>query len=156
MPTEETDTTTEFRYALTTPFKYDHKGDRHDASFILLQAPTSRHSRECAALKQAFFRSAAAIDSDAEAEKDVDVTGEEVIAMIAMSSAVDLADVMDTAIRLFTNKGIALVDGEVNLNKQLIERMMQSDVEAMLGEYMVNFTLASSLAQMKDKSSKAS
>ncbi len=149
----ETEVIASFKYVLTTSFKYDFKGDRQDAAFIELHAPTSRHSRECAALKQAFFGSAAGIGGDEPKSKkdkeDVSITGQEVIAMLAMSPAVELADVMDTGISLFTNKGVALVDGEVNLNKQLLERMRQDDLEAMLGEYLVNFTLASYLAQMK-------
>ncbi len=146
----------EFDYVLKTPFPYALKGQQEEASFIRLQAPTSRHSQECMKLKQAFFRSlpkdSGTDDPSAEAEMP---TGEDVMIMIAMSNDVDLSEVLDVGIRLFTS-GIALVDGESKLTKHLIDSMSQGDVELMLGEYLVTFTLASSLARTRERSSKAS
>lgn len=151
------DRKTEFEYVLQQPIDYDIKGERETAQMILLKAPTSRNSRECAALKQAFWRSADREGTSTEdKEVDVDIKGQDVIVMLAMSTKTDLADVMDIAHRLFTKGKVAFVDGEVPLTKPLLENMSQEDVEAMLGEYLVNFTLASSLAQMKAKSSKGS
>lgn len=159
----------EFQYDLKHPFEYYHGGDIHEAQFILLSAPTSRHSDECSVLRQAFGRATATIadlagdssrdsaDGDEkETAEEKTITGSDVISMLAMSSGVNLAKVMSTGIKLFTTKSpsvVAKVDGEIALNKELIGRMMLEDLEAMLGEYLVNFTLASTLAQTRKKSS---
>lgn len=141
---------TEIDFHLTTTFNYSHKGESTEATFIRLTAPTSRHSRECAALKQAFFR-AVPRNEDAEQPDDLaDPEGQDVITMIAMSDRVELPDVLDVARKLFTN-GVAMIDGETKLTNPLIDRMSQDDWEAMIGEYMVGFTLASSLRVMKEK-----
>ena len=150
---------TEFDYPLRSPFTYPHQGNQVEASFIRLTAPTSRNSRECATLKQAFWRSAdrdTSSNAETQNEAEVDIKGQDVIVMLSMSRDVDLADVMDVARHLFTKGKVAKVDGEMSLTIPLIDEMSQDDVEAMLGDYLVNITLASSLALMKDKSSKAS
>lgn len=144
----------EFDYELDHPFQYSHKGDQSEASFVRLVAPTSKHSKECAVLKQAFF---VAIPKDAKGDdqKDVKVTGEDVLSMIAASKDVDLGEVYAVARKLFTT-GVAFVDGEEKLTTHLVDRMDQSDFECMLGEYLVNFTLASTLRQTREPSSPGS
>lgn len=150
---------TEFDFQLSKGFSYSHQGDQTEASFVRLTAPTSRHSRECAALKQAFFRAQNSFQGQVESSgaeaPDEEIAGHEVILMIAASTAVDLPDVLDVARKLFSS-GIAMVDGETKLTGGLMDRMDQDDFELMLGEYLVNFTLASSLERMKEKSSPAS
>ncbi len=151
------DRKTEFEFPLTTPISYARGGSQEEAQFILLKAPSSRNSRQCAALKQAFWRSVNP-DRGQEGGNETDasavITGQDVVTMISMSQVVDLADVLDVAKDLFTKGKVAQVDGEVPLTRPLIDEMSQDDVEAMVGEYLVNFTLASSLAQMKAQSSK--
>jgi len=54
-----------FDFELDFPFKYGTKaGDREEATFIELRPPTTQNSRECAYLKQAFFRAANDQDDD--------------------------------------------------------------------------------------------
>lgn len=146
-----------FRFTLEKPFKYATKsGDQAEAGWIELSPPTTRNSRECAALKQAFFRAANEQEGD---EGKAEVTGDAkgpsaigVITVIAMAKDVDLADTMEVARKLFSS-GVAMVEGEVKLTSKLIEFMSQDDFEKMLGEYLVNFTLASALAQATQKPS---
>lgn len=139
---------TEFHFDLKrSNITYAHAGDQPSASFILLTAPTSRHSRECAFLKQAFFR---AVPRDQEPDPDAKFespSGADMITILAMSRDVDLADVIDVGKKLLV-QGVAMVDGSEKLNQTILDRMHQEDVEEMIGEYMVNFTLASTLARM--------
>lgn len=153
----DTQLKTEYDYELLKKFTYSVKGEQQEAEFVRLIAPSSRHSKECAALKQAFFRAINRSDAEAGAEdvQDVEITGQDVITMIAMAKDVDLPDVMEVAKTLFLN-GIAVIDGETRLTKPMLENIAQEDLECMLGEYMANFTLASYLARMKEKSSKGS
>lgn len=143
------DLKTEFDYPLTVPFPYALKGQEETASFIKLVAPTSRHSRECATLKQAFFRAVPkGEESDVDPETVETPSGTDIITMLAISQDVDLPDVLDTAARLFT-AGVAFVDGEAKLTRPLLDKMSQEDLEGMAGEYLANFTVASALARQK-------
>ena len=151
-----TDFQTEFQYVLKQPFTYASKGENVEAKFIELTAPTSKTTHECAALKQAFFRAMSEREGTGETadETDLEVEGSDVMSLIAMSKDVDLPEVLDLGKRLFQMPGIALVDGETKLGNAVVERMSLDDFEDMLGEYMVNFILASSLRRLKEKSSK--
>ena len=137
---------------------------------ITLKAPTSRHSKQCGALRQAFHRAqsslqemiqraAAAAPKDARKEVETEdresLTGDEILIILASSTAVDLPEVYEVAKDLFSS-GVALVDGETKLTRPIIDNMWEEDFESMLGKYLVNFTLASDLAKMKDASSRTS
>jgi hypothetical protein len=147
---------TEFNYNLINSLSYHSKGEAADAQFITFRAPSSRNSKECSALKQAFFR---ALPMEAQTTREVDnpdISGEDVITMIAISD-VDLPEMLDIAKRLFTSgNNIALIDGETKLTMNLLDQMSQDDLEGMVGSYMVNFILASSLEKMKKESLKGS
>ena len=152
---------TEFQYVLQTPFEYASAGNVVEASFVSLKAPASRNSRECAQLKQAFWRSVEANELEAKnpedfGEKESQVDGQAIMMVMAMSKHVDLGDVIEAAKHLFTKGKVALIDGEVPMTKPTLDEMSHEDVDAMVGDYMVNFILASSLSRMKKQSSKAS
>lgn len=148
----------EIDYPLTKPFTYATKsGDTAEAAFIRLQEPTSRNSDECAALKQAFFRAQHALqdpnaeDDAGEAAKPEDVKGADVLVMLAMAPTVDFPEVLRVGKKLFSS-GVAQIDGETKLTIGLMDRMSQEDVETMLGDYLVGFILASSLARLASAS----
>lgn len=144
---------TEFRFDLKqSNVSYSSGGNQVGATFISLTAPTSRHSRQCAYLKQAFFRAlpdGGNPDSDAKFETP---SGAEMITILAMSKHVELPDVLDVGKDLLL-QGVAMVDGDQKLNQHILDQIHAEDVEEMIGEYMVNFTLASTLERMNEKSS---
>jgi len=153
------DPKTEFQYVLKTPFSYAHKGETINAKFVVLKAPTSRTTDECAALKQAFFRAMSDTEGSGgsgEADPDMKIEGSDVMAMLAMAKNVDLPEVMNVAKKLFQQSGIALIDGETKFGNELMNRMSVDDLEDMIGDYMVNFILASSLKRLREKSVKVS
>jgi len=137
-------------YTLIEPLPYAHKGDEVEGSFITLLPPTSRNMKECAFLKQAFFRAIPRDVEPDEAETDDPVTGEQIMMLILMSQEVDLAPVLAHGRELLTS-GRALVDGEAKLTKPLMDKISQADLEGMVGDYMANFILASELRKMKKK-----
>ena len=143
----------EITYELESPVEYASKGELEAGKFIVLKAPTSKNMAECAFLKQAFFRAIATIpkqDRGDVAEDDgTEVDGEAVMSIITMSTGVELAAVLLTAKDLFTS-GLAMVEGEVKLTKPIMDTMSQDDLEAMTGEYLANFILASALRKMKN------
>ena len=146
------DLMSEFQFPLKrSEVSYSSGGEQATAGFIQLTAPTSRHSKECAFLKQAFFR---AIPKDQDADPDAvfeKPSGDEVMTILAMSNDVDLGGVLEVAAKLFTQPGVALIDGEAKLTKHILDQFHQDDFESMVGEYLVNFTLASSLERMSEK-----
>lgn len=152
--TKQNERKTEHDFYLCVPLSYSSGSSQHDATFIRLFAPSSRVSRECSALKQAFLRavpkevSAAAAEAGTSDSAD-DLDGSDVIQILALSTVVDLPDVLEVGRRLLLAPNIAKVEGEVKLTNALMERLDQEDFENMLGEYMVNFTLASTLSKTK-------
>lgn len=156
---EEEELKTEVNFQLSEPLLYGNKnGEQSEGTFIHLTAPTSKHYRECATLKQAFFRSIPqdqTQEEKTEEEEPTPMTAQDVIVILSMSKGAELADVYEVAKRLLTN-GVAQIDGQVKLKSLHVEKMSQDDFEKMVGEYLVNFTLASSLRAMREKSSAAS
>jgi hypothetical protein len=144
------------RFVLDHPLKYHTRsGDQEEASWIELHPPTPRHAREVAFLEQAFLRAARSQESkddddpnDDGAKVEGDAQGPNpigVVAVLAMSNE-DFPGVLEVAKKHFAS-GVAMVEGETKLTNKLIESMSLKDFERMLGVYLVNFTLASSLAQ---------
>ncbi len=161
MDTEETtkqdERKTEHDFYLLVPISYSSGSSQHNATFIRLFAPSSKVSRECSALKQAFLRAVpipedkdkAAAAAAASADSSDTLKGSEVIEIIALSAKVDLPDVLEVGRRLLLAPNIVKVEGEAKLTSALMDRLDQEDFENMIGEYMVNFTLASALSKTK-------
>lgn len=141
-----------FNYELKSPFDYDHKGNVVEAQFITLRAPSSKEISETADLKQAFFRalpkdSTSTGDESEEGSLD-DLNGDAIMMMIAISPDVTLKTVLLCARELF--KIVATVDGEERMTVPLLDKIDPEDLETMVGEYYLNFVLASWLKKMKD------
>ena len=148
----------ESKYELSQGFPYSSEGEQLEASFIEITAPSAKHSKECAILKQAFFRSLPDASPDDVLDTDdanPEISGPEVMTLLAMSPNVELSDVLDTGKRLLSG-GVARVDGRAKLSMNLLETMHQDDFEMLLGDYIANFIVASSLARMKMPSGKTS
>lgn len=141
-------------FSLTSPIEYMYNGEVVEGQFITLMPPTSKNITECADLKQAFFRALPKDTGDTEEVTEEDkknsegeLNGEAIMGLIAMSNNVDLSKVLLTARELFAS-GIAKIDGETRVNKPMLNNMSLDDLEAMAGEYLVNFILASALKKM--------
>jgi hypothetical protein len=138
----------EITYKLQNTIQYARAGEMQNGEFIQLSAPTSKNIVECAFLKQAFYR---ALPKDVEEEPDAkpsEINGEGVMTLLMMSNDVELSKILLSARDLFTS-GVAMLDGEQKLTKPLIDLMAQEDLEAMTGEYLANFLLASVLQKQK-------
>lgn len=144
---------TEFEYELTTQFDVMIKGQPEPAISITLKAPSSKNLTECSILKQAFFRSlpeGESVESDTDAKIE-DMEGMDIMILLSMSSKVELSDILTTAKKLFSSKGVGFVNGDTALTRDLLDMASIDDLEGMLGDYLVNFILASSLNRMKQK-----
>jgi hypothetical protein len=153
---------TSARYVLQGSLKYASRdGEMTDAQFIEMNAPTGRHARQVASLRQAIVHSiveeqrnvtevntpedvaaaqAPEVDED-DAEIQI-VDGIEIINIMARSS-VDLGAVYKVARELFVLKGVVKVDGDVQMTQTLLDNMTAQDFETLVGSYIANFTLPS-------------
>ena len=142
-----------YDFELKHSFSYGRGGEPKDAMFITLFPPTSRHTGECADLKQAVFRSLPEPkegDGDSKDSEDRAMTGTELLFLLYNAKDVSLKQVLLLAKELFTIKpSVALVDGEERLTKPLIDEMHPEDFECMTGEYIARFIVASAFAMLK-------
>ena len=140
---------TEKTYTLQSSVEYANGGEMQEGKFINLKAPTSKNLKECAFLRQAFFRALPDGDgseNDTQDKGDSQIDGQSIMTMIMMSD-VDISPVLLTARELFTC-GLAMIDGEQKLTKPLMDEISMTDLEAMTGEYIANFIIASELQKM--------
>ncbi len=155
---EKTIKITEFNYELLEPITYAHKGNPVEASFITFKAPSSRQIDLCSDLKQYFFQSLkdgegnSNRSSGESPSQELDLSGSEIMILMAMSTTVKLKSVILTAKQLFKVKGIAQIDGSVDITDIHFNEIDPEDIEEMVGEYLVNFILASALKKMKKDS----
>ena len=136
----------QIRFVLSSALPYSHKGQMQEGTFVELSAPTGKNTRECAALKQAFFRAAtretnASAGGGGGAEPEAP-SGSEVIMALAASKEIDLGEFLSQGRKLLTS-GVALVDGEEKLTGSLVDALSDEDFQNMVGEYLVGFCLAS-------------
>lgn len=140
---------TEFQFELSKPLSYAHKGEQKETEFITLYEPSYENMENCVWLKQAFLKAATAIadsqtaDESSEASAS-DLTGDNIIAMFYQSDE-DMFKVILHGVELLKMKGIALLGGQEKLTTPLISKISNIDIENMIGDYMVNFILASVL-----------
>lgn len=148
----------ELTYTLKTKFQYAFKGDMRDADFVILNAPTVQSIGYVAKLKQGFMRAVASQKRDAgdsvgpiedSSSGQDEITGPMIMSMLSMSD-IDYAAYLQTAKAVFSDPGIAMLDGEEPLVKKgLMDKMSADDLEAMTGEYLQAFILTSALEMIQ-------
>jgi len=144
----------EVMYELKSSFEYAHKGDQRKAEFITLKAPTVENVGYVAKLKQGFMQAIAGQKNQSKVEVSGDeggiddLSGEMIMTMLSMSD-IDYAAYLQTAKAVFSDTGVALIDGEEPLKKTLMAKMSVDDLEAMTGEYLKVFILTSALKMMQ-------
>ncbi len=149
---------TEFQFELTKPIKYHAGGEEVEGAFITLTAPAYKQMDKCVPLKQAFYRAAAGIADDSEetvsetnaSADDPAMTSEGLMSLFYQSDE-NMLQIILYGVELFKSRGIAQLDGSVSMTQPIIEQMSQDDLERMLGQYMVNFILASALSKAGSK-----
>jgi len=141
----------EFKFELNTPVKYSYKGEDLDASFITMTEPSIKHLDLVSEFKKAFFYAAGKVAQDSTESSGMgseksDVTGDQIMALLYQNFP-DIKQLFGIAKKLFFSVGIAQVEGVVDFNKSIYDTMTIDDFEKMIGEYLVNFILASALNQ---------
>lgn len=139
----------EFRYELIAPVKYHAGGEEIDGAFITFYAPSKKQMKHNISLKEAFFKAVTAQEGNASSDNKISdqkkLNGLDLIDMMYLSGT-DMHSVLLSASELFKS-GVASMEGSVSVTQPIIDGITQDDLEAMTGEYMVNFTLASFLSR---------
>lgn len=142
----------EVSVSLTSVVQYHSGGELKTATMVSLKAPTMKSLKHAAAMKQGFFQAMSAVKSDSVETKtsgddDGEMNGEAVLALLYMSD-IDI-DAFFNAARELMKSGSAKLDDQVDLNDTLLNQLSVEDFEKLVGEFLVNFTLASTLMKMK-------
>jgi len=139
----------EIRFELTTPIKYTHQGEDTDGNFITLNEPSLDLLIKLSIYKSAFYSAAARVADDDVQETGTDkeqATGEQIMSLLYMECP-NMPELLKQAKSLFVTQGVASVEGVVDMTSPILKMMTIDDFERMLGEYLVNFILASALNQ---------
>lgn len=147
----------EVRVVLSAKLPYAGRdGKMHDASFVVLRAPTSAAYRLAAQIKQEILRAirveieretplrdepAAPAAETAPEPTDARPTGREYLEMLATSTA-DLPLLFDLVRSLVLSHRVALLDGEVPMGPLEVDALPMADFEAIVGEYLATFPRA--------------
>lgn len=148
----------QFNYILEKQFQYAFKGDMVSASFITLKEPTAKVTKNCGALKQAFFRAMQERAGDADVSSEdsgnsvMEIQPDDVLMIMSMSNNVDMSELYDNAKDLFMISSVAMIEGETKIGPAIMDKISLVDLDGMIGSYLVNFTLASSLRKMQERS----
>ena len=149
MKTEE-DQIDEFNFQLKNPIKYSLRGESINGKFIKLRAPTAKEYQYITILKSSLFKAIEYFTNkntveDKTGEKDSSDSKMDADAIISAFyvSGIDMNELMKSSIALFEQKGLAEIEGEVNLKGSHINQMDINDLEKMTGEYIENFILPS-------------
>lgn len=132
------------------PVKYMKGGEECEGSFISLVEPSMKLLSKTTPFKSAFYAASVKVSDSEDSEEedksssDVKITGPQVMGMLHGYTK-DMSSLLNKAMKLFCIKGVASVEGEVDMTMAILETMHPDDFENMLGEYLVNFTLASAL-----------
>lgn len=156
--------TSDFEYTLTKPINNIHfEGHKVSTDYLVLSAPSNKNRRECAKIKQMFFRAMmdmqdrfaekakeskkAEDDGDINGKKskevkEDDLNGKQALSMILMSDKVDYCEVQDTFARMLVN-GVCKTSQGVLLNTVMYDEMLESDAEGLMEKYVEHFFLSS-------------
>lgn len=141
----------EIKIELKTNLPYAYKGEKLEGTFITLIAPAYKQFEYCVPLKQMVFRVMAKMadssdgDTNDETDSESALKGRDLISMMYQSDE-DMIKFLLYGERLLLS-GIAQVEGCEKLTTPLRKSMDSEDFENVLGEYIVNFILASVLSR---------
>lgn len=143
-------------YTLSDSIEYQCEGQNTEGMSLELTAPSVRHRKKAAKLKQGLMRSLgdtqqASNESDVKASVDAikeggntsyEAKAHELLVVLQMSSSVKYEDYLEIFVDLLT-EGICKMDGKEPMTKDIINKISFEDIEKILGEYLENFIVGS-------------
>lgn len=148
----------EFIFTLSGPLKYSNNGVFEFTNELILKAPSNKQRRESAKLKQGFFRALKSmqdsiankpVDDSVKPSNDDGIDADGIMPIIMMSD-VDLCEFQDDFRSLLLNDA-CIVNETIKLTAPMYDSLSDCDTEKMMGEYLANFLLSSSIKKMQGK-----
>jgi hypothetical protein len=143
---------------IDTPVPYaGEEGKQIQCTCIHLYAPSAKQLENVTPMKQLFFQAVGSLKDDDKAkdkppsQEKVEMSASDVMSMMFMSE-VDMTKFMNHAKALFIS-GMIKLDGKKDFNEGLIEKLSADDFEKVVGEYLVNFIIASALKKLNSSGS---
>ncbi len=147
-----------FEFELSEPLKYHHSGNEETGNLLVLKAPSLKQNGRRIKLQQTFFQAVQSMRSknphlaeqEDEDQQDKEITGPEVLAMLLASDA-DMVSFHEEFEKLMCSGTICMIEDQEKMTKVIWEKLHYDDVDALLGEYMANFIVASVLKTLSKK-----
>lgn len=151
------DQKSQFEFTLAQPVKVQKGGEHVEAVLLTLKAPSAAHRRFTNKLKQGFFQALEyhkksaddRVTSSAEpsASAKDEITPDEFMSMMYMSG-VKMEDYFSAFKGLICAPGIATIDPGVKVTEAIFDQILDDDVDRLMGEYLVNFFVASMMSRL--------
>lgn len=147
----------EFEFTLSEPVNIHKGGQNIQVNKILLKSPNSKQQLKRILIKEAIIKAFAAneranISAENKSKNNVEISKEEEVeAVIGLLYAYlhceKINDVLE-AFKYLLKDGCGIFEDKATVTDYYLEQM-DDDIEAMLGEYIVNFILQSRTKQQK-------
>ena len=143
-----------FTFELEEPVEYSHGGDLVEGSSITFYAPKPNQRKKTTKLKQAFFRALPTDPNQAnenqEKDEDFEIGGAEILFLIAHSKEADYPSFIETGRSLVCDK-VGKVDDTEFFTTVVADKLDIDTLENIIGEYVANFIVRSSLKSLTKK-----
>lgn len=137
-----------FDFTLSNPITYHSGGENKPTTLLTFYAPSSKNRKKVFQLKQGAKRAIKDLMSlfdgeNKQSEGNEEPDGSAMLEVLQMSDSISYDDYVELFVDLVTS-GVCKVDySEVFLTARMVEDMTCSDLEKIMGEYLVNFILGS-------------
>lgn len=133
-------------FILSDPIEFQTGGEHAEGKTLELTAPAVNNRKRVAKLKQGLMRCINDLQTNESVKKESkpdssDIKPEEILVLLQMGS-VEYDEYMDIFVNLLTS-GVCKVEGKEPMTSTLVEKMSFADLEKLMGEYLVNFTIGS-------------
>jgi hypothetical protein len=142
------------RYMLVGELDYAFKGNMEKAQFIDLSMPSAKFLTNLAPIRCEVMKAIQwsqeqnsvtqqSSTQDSESEEDSGLDPVAMITTLELAKGVDIVKVLLNVKAIIISKGMAKIDGEINLNNSVYDKMSLKDIYGITGKFIVDFTIPS-------------
>jgi len=139
-----------FEFKFDEPIEFSHGGERVEGNSITFYAPKPKQRKKTGKLKQAFFRALPTEGNENQSShrnEEVEISGAEVLFLVAHSKETDYPDFIETGRSLICDQ-VGKIDDTEYFTTFIADNIELDVLEEMIGEYIANFIVRSSLQSL--------
>ena len=149
----------EVNYQLLNKLSYTHAQEGAcEGTFISMKAPSVRHLSHVAPMKQSFMSAVAessakvsgSVDTPDKDKDDSDSMDGSAIIGILEASSVDMNKYVKSFSKMIIHTNLFQIEGETKFTETLLDNLSVEDFYGLMGDYMLNFILASLIKKMNE------